>query len=278
MFYTYFTLGVKLHKTAVRFRAYEIRHAETDLVGFGPVLLTFGAMLLTGFLSTQAFLYLARRFRLRSRRLLMKSYEEQKQTDPRPPFLFLRPFRDDQITLRDAPLRWYMRIFDPGVKALTLEELLVQTYADLGPIIAIGNPSDALPPIGASRQYVAENQWQEIVCSLMDNSQKIIVAVSDTQSVLWEIDTLVKHGHLAKTVFVFPPNDVYDQHLFEELLARIKPQKISIKGACLEIQKSREEQAIIALTCNATDNLFSVFAKNISELHYDVALRSAMMQ
>src|ERR1700733_9080082 len=56
----------------------------------------------------------------------------------RPPILFLRAFRDDQVSLAAARLPLLMRLIDPGSIGGSLEELIVQEYTGLGPVVAIG--------------------------------------------------------------------------------------------------------------------------------------------
>ncbi len=282
VFYTYLSAGWSLHKAAVRFRSFEVSVEHATTVGSGVVVLTVGTILLVGFLSTQWFLSLARRLRVRSRRQLLLSYERARLSDPRPPVLFLRPFSDDQISLKGAPLPHYMRLFDPGVEAATLDELIVQDFSSMGPVVALGKPSDQLPPIGAARKYVAEGEWQDVALSLVDQSTRIIVAVSDATNVLWEVDAIVERGHLSKSVFVFPPARLFDRKLFLEVLSRIHREKGSVRRWSTTSRrrnvwaKPDAEMGIIAFVCDGSGSSLTVLTEGATELDYAIGIRAAV--
>jgi hypothetical protein len=47
--------------------------------------------------------------------------------------------------------------------------------------------------------------WQEQVGERMADAAAIVVAIGDTAGLQWELRRLVAEGHLARTIFVFPP-------------------------------------------------------------------------
>jgi hypothetical protein len=97
----------------------------------GFVLVSSAAIVLLAFAA-------ARWLRHRARRRALLSAEAARQLDRRPPILFLRAFRDDQVSLAAARLPLLTRLIDPGSIGGSLEELIVQEYTGLGPVVAIG--------------------------------------------------------------------------------------------------------------------------------------------
>jgi hypothetical protein len=145
---------------------------------------------------------LSRKLRRYARWRALLSVDEARLADPRSPVLFLRSFDDDQVSLAQTNTPWLVRFFDPSAVAGTLEELLLREFAYLGPVVAIGKPSDELPPLGAARKYCRGEKWQEVVGSLMDEALLIVVGVGHSEGLTWEIEVIRRKGLLPKTVFV----------------------------------------------------------------------------
>ena len=71
--------------------------------------------------------------------------------------------------------------------------------------MAIGKPGEKLPPLGAARMYTTDDQWQQKVLEFLDKAQLIVVILSFTPSVAWEIEQVTADRLLPKTVFIIPP-------------------------------------------------------------------------
>jgi hypothetical protein len=150
----------------------------------------------------------------------MRSAEDLLNEDERPPILFLRDFDDDQVSLGQGSLPAWSRVVDPGVELANLEDVM-QTYAALGPLVAIGRPEDVRPPIGVARRYVRNGDWQSVVLSLMDSARVVVVGTSDSPGLVWEIEHLRDRGHLEKSVFVLPPTGAGNAALLWRTVARL---------------------------------------------------------
>ncbi|HET9872481.1 MAG TPA: hypothetical protein VFP89_07795 [Propionibacteriaceae bacterium] len=142
----------------------------------------------------------------RSRRAGQMSLVQITAADRRAPVLFLRSFTDDQVSLTAARVPLYLRILDPGIVAHKFEELIVSRCSQLGPVVAIGRPRDVQPPIGAAREYLADQVWQPYVVNLMDQAAAVVVSLSMTEGLAWELDQIRLRGHLGKTLLVIPPD------------------------------------------------------------------------
>lgn len=109
--------------------------------------------------------------------------------DSRAPILYLRSFLD-QFTSDDL---WFHVEAD--------EELIYPVVKQIGPVIAIGQPGELLPPTGASRLYVeAQSDWHNAVKEYMEQSQLIIISPRDTKGVIWEISTAYNLSHPEKVL------------------------------------------------------------------------------
>jgi hypothetical protein len=94
--------------------------------------------------------------------------EEVMGRDTRPPIVYLRSFTDEVAVARE-------------------EEDLATIFGDVAPFVAIGRPGDPLPPLGASRFYVADADWQGFVAGLLRKASLVIVLAGRTQGLAWEV-------------------------------------------------------------------------------------------
>ena len=81
------------------------------------------------------------------------------QKDHRPPILFLRSFSDDAAA-------------NGGQR---FEELISPWFTRYGPLVAIGDPRDGLPDLGAYRDYVADENWQKLARTYIDAAAVIVM-------------------------------------------------------------------------------------------------------
>jgi hypothetical protein len=133
--------------------------------------------------------------------------------------VFLRSFQDDGLKIR-------ARGDSRGlVDRLTMqhrhgyEHLLVASAQPFGPVVAIGQPGESIPPIVAFRRYYEDDEWQGAVHTMLRGAKFIVLSVGDTPSVGWEISKVRGLGLLDRTVFVVPPVDRAARQLRLEILA-----------------------------------------------------------
>jgi hypothetical protein len=225
-------------------------------------------------LAMYAFLALARWLRRRARRAAQPSLQEAISLDKRPPILFLRSFKDDQVSLASARVPRYLRVMDPGVVASRFEEMLVFNYSHVGPVIAIGNPNDAITPIGAGRGYLSHDDWRHQVLDIMSRSRAIVVSLSDTEGLAWELDRIRDHEYLGKALFIVPPelsnrfNDIRNRACRAGLRLNVDapPGRGGDDAGRLGVR-------VIACWQNASEGETIVCSSQLSELDYEIALR-----
>ncbi|MES1201724.1 MAG: hypothetical protein ABUS57_09795 [Pseudomonadota bacterium] len=140
-----------------------------------------------------------------------RRYQKVRDWDDRKPILFLRNFTQDQ---RKAPVQtangflgWLTGIG----RARTLDEILLEHASPYGPVIAIGDPNDPLPPLGAARIFVSHDDWRGVVSGLAASAQAIIMCPTSTEGVRWELDHLVSSGAQPRTIYLasahLPPEE-----------------------------------------------------------------------
>ena len=234
----------------------------------------------------QAFFAASRKLRRKARRLLVQPLVETTQSDERPPVLFLRSFKDDQMSLESAKVHWFIRVFDPGVEAGTFEEIMLHNLSREGPIIAVGNPKDVDAPIGASREYLEEDQWKDKILHHLDEARLIVISVDETDSLMWEVEQIVKRNHLSKTLFFFPPRHSQNRALLMDLVNRIQAQlesKFIDSESSLALNVNNENldrefpsHHLIAFKCGDFDDNFVIVAENRTEVEYELALRGML--
>ena len=117
----------------------------------------------------------------------------------RPPVLLLRSFKDDMLRLKPP---WFRR--NRG-KSWSFEELLTGQLWCQGPVIAIGRPGEAAPPIGAARDYFSGEKWQAEAERLARDADTIVMLVGVTEGLGWEMRRIQDLQMLSKLILVFPP-------------------------------------------------------------------------
>lgn len=112
--------------------------------------------------------------------------EVAKQGGRRPVF-YLRSFsieRWDRPRLREF-------LFGPPASD---EEKMVPVLQRSGPVIAIGQPNEKLPRLGAARFYVSDELWKQKVADVAAVSRLILWTSGTSEGLRWEL------GHLLESV------------------------------------------------------------------------------
>ena len=135
-----------------------------------------------------------------ARKRVSLGVEELLARDKRQPILLLRSFQDDAM-----PIKLNLRINFLGRWRISVEEVLSNTLHRFGPVITIGRPGERLPLLGASREYVDDDRWQDRVRERIAQSRLIILILGESRGLGWEIQTLVKMDAMDRVILVVPP-------------------------------------------------------------------------
>ena len=134
-------------------------------------------------------------------------YQAVREWDARAPVVFLRAFDQDRAKLRAVS-------FDPFVKlaagvgaARTMDEILLEHASPYGPLIAIGDPRDPTPPLGAARVFVPgeDRSWQNVVSNLVTAAKAVVICPSQTEGVRWEMELIGRVGVLERAIYLGNP-------------------------------------------------------------------------
>jgi hypothetical protein len=109
------------------------------------------------------------------------------QDDPRPPVVLLRPFQLDACAVR---LKKGLKVeFFEGALDKTYEEYLAESVRPIGPLIALAEPGQGLPPAGAARLHETHQTWKDRVVDLLRGARLVILIPGTSVALLWEMWT-----------------------------------------------------------------------------------------
>jgi hypothetical protein len=151
-------------------------------------------------------------------------YQNVREWDSRTPIIFLRAFDQDDNKLKarggDAFARWPAGVGRPR----TLDEILLEHGSPYGPVIAIGDPRDPTPPLGAARVFVPGegDAWQDVVRGLAGASKAVVMCPNHGEGVQWELDLIAQAGGRIRTIFLASPE--LDREANLALFTRLVPE------------------------------------------------------
>jgi hypothetical protein len=94
--------------------------------------------------------------------------------DPHPPVLYLRSFADEETRQHGFE-----------------EEELANVVGRIGPVVAVGRPGERLPPLGAVRFYIEDDEWRSRVSALIAEAQVVIVRAGAGEGLAWEVEQAI---------------------------------------------------------------------------------------
>ena len=136
------------------------------------------------------------------------------QKDPRPPVLYLRPFTEEGDIGQMSPNAINRGFGEKGtwratallVRFLdTYEQYIGFAFRKIGPLAAIGNPTDGLPHLGAYRIYVGlEGDWQKMVSTLANQASYALLQIGSSDGLMWEVQHIVNHVQPEQLILCLP--------------------------------------------------------------------------
>jgi hypothetical protein len=122
----------------------------------------------------------------RGKRYRARSQPAELSDDTRPPVVYLRPFREDATTAA----RVLPGLANPAVLLTTFstfEEQLAEAVHPIGPLVALAQPREALPKPGAARFSATDDEWKDLVTTLLDRARLVVVRPGQSDALRWEI-------------------------------------------------------------------------------------------
>lgn len=138
---------------------------------------------------------------------LEQAYESAKNGDLVNNTLYLRPFAStDQFRIRNPVQKtigtpeFYEHDF-----YIDVERLFAEALSGSLPLVALGLPGEHF---GAGRILTDDKQWKEHVRQLTSAVPVIVILPSHREGTQWEIDHIISHNYMHKTIWLMPPTSV----------------------------------------------------------------------
>jgi hypothetical protein len=151
--------------------------------GVGVILTGLGVSIMAGGVWTS----------VRSRQLLARAASSVMAESPLPPVLYLRSFVEDRVASQRLTL---------GTRSQ--EEQMVRVLRRIGPVIAVGAPGEQLPILGAAREYLSDDDWQQWVVTMMVKSSLIVFRPGASSAFWWEVAAAAEHVSPQRIAFLLP--------------------------------------------------------------------------
>src|SRR5262249_50093338 len=138
-------------------------------------------------------------------------------------------FADDQLRFHRPWFDLWGRWLDLWSFRRNVDELLIDEFAQYGPVIALGRPGESRVPFGAARRYATHEEWQDAITDAAKRAQVIVLAAGETRGLTWEYELIKREGLLEKPIALFPPAtargvdtraiDLFTEHFDEAKIA-----------------------------------------------------------
>jgi hypothetical protein len=162
------------------------------------------------------------------------SAEEALKRDGRPPVVYIRSFKDDDLIVaaKSRIAKWHTNIF-LWTAAVSIEQELALIMNRVGPVVAIGKPGEPLPELGAARLYVGDDQWQAKITEMMKRSRLVIIRGGTTANLWWEIEQAARVLPLRKLLIVSigETTEEFDRGIERRFGKPVNPRSASLTGS-----------------------------------------------
>ena len=166
-------------------------------------------------------------------RVLAPRAKEVLATDKRCPVLLIRSFLDDEapiyrVVAKSAPKGGVMW----SIEESRFEEAFAPELSKYGPLIAVGNPSDELPDLGAARARFSDATWREPVLAMIEQSRVIVLTAGMKPATPAEQAACLSCGDLLALLDLTPGvrwevEHILGKDLQNKMLVLFKPRRLS---------------------------------------------------
>lgn len=116
--------------------------------------------------------------------------------------LYLRTFGTDRKSARFQYSKYDLK--EERI-AYTEEELLCLTMERVyGQVVALGQPGEMLPQVGAKRMYASDEQWRDWVAELASRASLVMIQVNEGKHTKWELEHAAKHLPRERVALLMP--------------------------------------------------------------------------
>jgi len=137
------------------------------------------------------------------RRLRAEGAEQVLAEDARSPIIYLRPFGADRAEIGQR-MSSRVRIAPSGRVVRTYEERLAYALRTIGPFVAVGDPTERLPLLGAARIYAGDEDWQAAVGELIGRAAVVLLHAGKGDGFAWEVRHVTECGAPERVILSLP--------------------------------------------------------------------------
>ena len=139
----------------------------------------------------------------RGRRMRVDGADRVLAEDVRPPIVYLRPFGADRAEIARR-MSSRVRISPREGFEKTYEERVARTLRKIGPFVAVGDPTERLPLLGAARMYSDDEEWRETVGELMAEAGVVLLHVGEGNGLAWEFRHVIELDAPERVILSLP--------------------------------------------------------------------------
>jgi hypothetical protein len=121
--------------------------------------------------------------------------------------LYLRWFKEDSFLDRAFPRFGSPLLSHFLTSGASEEEQLAKVLKPYGRVVAVGDPTDALPRVGADRFYLPFEGWQETVRELMTKARLVVLSLGTGEGTLWELVEAMSTLPPERLILLVPMNE-----------------------------------------------------------------------
>jgi hypothetical protein len=74
----------------------------------------------------------------------------------------------------------------------------------IGPFVAVGDPTERLPLLGAARMYAADEDWQATVGELIGRAGVVLLHTGESDGFTWEVRHVIEYGAPERAILSLP--------------------------------------------------------------------------
>lgn len=125
-----------------------------------------------------------------------------------PPVLLLRAFADDLAAVPSTAF-WRKLLIIKSLRRRRVEEIAATSLSPLGPFIAVSNPGEKVPQLGALRADLKDDEWKDHVLKWIRQSRLIVMIAGTSEGVIWELEQVRDTSEaIVRLVLLFPPDGI----------------------------------------------------------------------
>lgn len=182
---------------------------------------------------------------------------------------FYRPDAATVISAAKDSIVLFLRPF--GTKSVRRMERSCHTaFSYRGAFVAIGEPTELVPQLGALRTYATNDRWQDLIRDLVQLAEVIVLVAGTTPGVRWEMQPIRASGKVGQTIVLFPPSTSGERAAVQDALS-------SNLGIVVRCNEYKNEIPILAFY-NLDGVAHVITARKATLANYELAIYMALVR